>query len=141
MILTLSKIKKRSFFNIYLAVPSPSGHSRGDSLNYPVLITAFVQFRLEGHRKPSNEVESLSLVECLVGFELGTFQFQLQHFNPIGLDYEQIFWERQKVQLWTHSDLLCFGFWEGLFTYNQNRCFWVIRVLIFQIWKCWNYKT
>ena len=48
----------------------------------PTLIIAFVQVRPEGHRETRNEVGSLSLVERLVGFELGTFQ--LQRFNPLG---------------------------------------------------------
>ena len=50
-------IKWRFFFNCYLAVPGRTlGHSRGDSLTNPMLITAFVQFRPEGHREPRNEV-------------------------------------------------------------------------------------
>ena len=36
------------------------GHSQGDDLTNPMLITAF-----EGHREPCNEVGSLSLVERL----------------------------------------------------------------------------
>ena len=35
------------------------GHSRGNSLTNPMLITAFVQFQLEGHPEPRGEVESL----------------------------------------------------------------------------------
>ena len=38
------------------------------------LITAFVQFKPEGHREPRNEFVSLSQVKCLVGLESGTFQ-------------------------------------------------------------------
>ena len=34
-------------------------------------------FQPEGNWEPSNEVESLCLAKCLVGFELGTFQFFL----------------------------------------------------------------
>ena len=39
-----------------------------------MLITAFNQFLPEGHWGPCSEVESLTLVEHLVGFEPGTFQ-------------------------------------------------------------------
>ena len=47
-----------------------------------MLITVFVQFRLEGHREPSNEVGSLSPAERLVGFEPGIFR--LQFLNLLG---------------------------------------------------------
>ena len=48
------------FFNCYLAVPQPTlSHSQGDSLTNPMLITAFVHVRPEGHREPRNEVGSL----------------------------------------------------------------------------------
>ena len=42
-------------------------------LTNPMLITAFVQFRLEGHRECRNEAGSLSPVKRLLGFEPGTF--------------------------------------------------------------------
>ena len=61
------------------------GHSRGDSLTNPMLITAFfVHIRPEGHREPRNEVGSLSPAERLVGFEPGTFRFIVQRLNPLG---------------------------------------------------------
>ena len=64
------------FFYCYLAVPLPTlGHSQGNSLTNPMLITAFVQVQTEGHQKPRNEVGSLNLAECLAGFEPGTFRF------------------------------------------------------------------
>ena len=41
------------FFNCYLAVPRPTlGHSQGDSLTNPMLITVFVHIRPEGHQEP-----------------------------------------------------------------------------------------
>ena len=40
-----------------------------------MLITTFVQFWPKDHRELSNRVGSLSLAECLQGFELGTVQF------------------------------------------------------------------
>ena len=40
---------------------------------HQILVTVFLQFR-PGHLEPLNKVGSLSLAECLVGFELGTFQ-------------------------------------------------------------------
>ena len=73
------------FFYCYLADPLPTlGHSQGNSLTNPMLITAFVQVQTEGHQKPRNEVGSLNLAECLAGFEPGTFRFWLQHLNPLG---------------------------------------------------------
>ena len=61
-------------FNCYLAVRN-LGHSWGSSLINLMLITAFVQFRPEGHREPHNEIGPFSLAERLVGFELETFEF------------------------------------------------------------------
>ena len=64
------------FLNCYFAVPRPTlGHSQGASLTNPMLITAFVQVRPEGHREPRNEVGSLSPAERLAGFEPGTYRF------------------------------------------------------------------
>ena len=72
------------FFNCYLAVPWPTlGHSQGHSLTNLMLITAFVHIQPEGHWEPRNEVGSLSPVKHLAGFEPGTFQFLLQHLNPL----------------------------------------------------------
>ena len=60
------------FFNCYLAVPRPHlGHSEGDSLTNPMLITAFVQVRPEGHREPRNEVGSLKPSRAPGGFWTG----------------------------------------------------------------------
>ena len=73
-----------SFFNCYLAVPWPTlGHSQGHSLTNLMLITAFVHIQPEGHWEPRNEVGSLSPAKHLAGFEPGTFQFLLQHLNPL----------------------------------------------------------
>ena len=53
-----------------MAFPRPSlGHSQGDSLTNPTLITAFAQVRPEHHREPRNEVGSLSPAERLAVFE------------------------------------------------------------------------
>ena len=72
------------FFNCYLAAPRPTlGHSQGDSFTNPMLITAFVHIRPEGHQEPPNEVGSLSPAERLAGFEAGTFRFLLQRLNPL----------------------------------------------------------
>ena len=81
------------FFNCYLAAPQPTlGHSRGDSLTNPILITAFfVHIRPKGHREPRNEVRSLSPAKRLVGFELGTFRFILQRLTPLGHFHHPIF--------------------------------------------------
>ena len=57
----------------------------------PLLIIVFVQVQPEGHWEPhNNEVGSLSLAECLAGFEPGTFQFWLQHLNLLGHSYTLI---------------------------------------------------
>ena len=72
------------FLNCYLAAPRPIlDHYWGDNLTHPMLITAFFIFDPKGHRESRNEVGSLSLAECLVGFELGSFQFLLR-LNPLG---------------------------------------------------------
>ena len=72
------------FFNCYLAVPRPTlGHSQGDSLTNPMLITAYVRIRPKGQQEPRSEVGSLSLVDLLAGFEPGTFQFLFQRLNPL----------------------------------------------------------
>ena len=73
------------FFNCYFTALRPtSGHSQGDSLTNPMLITVFAHIRPEGHREPRNKVGSLSPVERLAGFEPETFQFLLQRLNPLG---------------------------------------------------------
>ena len=70
-------------FNCYLAAPRPTlGYYRGGSLTHPMLITAFLHIRPEGHRKPCNEFGSLSPADRLVGFETGTFRFWLQPPHP-----------------------------------------------------------
>ena len=64
------------FFNCHLDAPRPTlGHSCWESLTNPMLITVYVKFRPEGHWELSNEVEFLSPVKRLVGFESGTFRF------------------------------------------------------------------
>ena len=82
------KINQNFFFfskKIYLASPHPIlGHNRGDSLTHPILITAFLQFWPKSHRKPLNDIESLSPTERLVGFKSRTFWFLLQRLNPLG---------------------------------------------------------
>ena len=84
------------FFNCYLAAPRPIlGHSQGDSLTNPMLITAFVHIRPEGHREPPNEVGSLSPAERLAASEPGTFRFLLQCLNPLGHS-------PQKYEFWNH---------------------------------------
>ena len=73
------------FFNCYLPVLWPTlGHSQGDSLINPMLITVFVQVQLKGHWEPCNKVGSLSPAECQAGFEQGTLWFWLQCLNPLG---------------------------------------------------------
>ena len=64
-------------FNFPLAGPRPTlGHYYwGSSLTHPMSITAFLKFTSECHLERCSEVVSLSPVEGLVGFELGTFQF------------------------------------------------------------------
>ena len=67
-----------------MAVPQPTlGHSQGDSLTNPMLITVYVRIQPEGHREPFNEVGSLSPAKRLAGFELGTFRFLFQCLNPL----------------------------------------------------------
>ena len=81
-----SKLPHCIFFNCYLAVPRPTlSHSQGDSLTNSMLMTAFVHVRPEDHRETCNEIGSLSLAECLAGFQPGTFQFWLQRLNRLVL--------------------------------------------------------
>ena len=49
-----------------------------------------LHFWPEGHRELHIEVGSLSPGECLVGNELGTFRFLLQHLNPLGYFPEKL---------------------------------------------------
>ena len=75
-ILGMEKEGRIFFFNRYLAAPRPTlGHSQGESLTNPMLITAFYLCRPEDHREPRNEVGSLSPAEGLAGFEPGSFRF------------------------------------------------------------------
>ena len=68
-----------------MAVPRPTlGHSQADSLTNPMLITAFVQVRPEGHREPRNEVGCLCPAKRRVCFEPGAFRFWPQHLNTLG---------------------------------------------------------
>ena len=73
------------FFNCYLAVPQPTlGHSQGDSLTNPMLITVFVQVRPEGHREPLNEVGSLSPAERKIKI-LVKLEVEAHNFTKISL--------------------------------------------------------
>ena len=65
---TSNTITILSFFNCYLAVPRPTlGHSQGDSLTNPMLITSFIHILPEGHWEPGNEPGSQIPTEHLVG--------------------------------------------------------------------------
>ena len=63
------KKNKTILLSYYLAAPWPTlDHYQGDSLTYWMLITVFLHFQPEGHRKPRSEVGSLGLAVPLVGF-------------------------------------------------------------------------
>ena len=70
-----------------------------------MLITVVLHIWPEGHKEPCNEVGSLNLVKCLVGFKLGTFWFCLQYLNALGysrsffLSYFQMFLMKTMVTL------------------------------------------
>ena len=78
----------RSIFRLFFCDISLAGprltlsHYQGDSLIHLMLITAFLEFRSEGHREPRDEVGSLNMAEPLVGIEPGIFRFQ--YLNPLG---------------------------------------------------------
>ena len=73
------------FSNSFLSVPRPTlGHSQGDSLTNPMLITAFVHILPEGHQEPRSKVGSLSPAKHLADFEPGTFRLLMQRLNPPG---------------------------------------------------------
>ena len=57
------------FLQILKNVQNDLVNYRGDSLTHLMLIIGFSHFRPEGHRKPRNEVGSLTPAERLVGFE------------------------------------------------------------------------
>ena len=60
---------KTTFFNFSLAVAWPAmDHYQRNRLTNPMLIITFLQFQHKGHWKPCSK---------LVGFEPGTFCFQL----------------------------------------------------------------
>ena len=64
----------KTFFNYDLAAQQLTlGHYQGGSLTHLMLIACVLHILPEGHWEPCNEVGSLSLVEYIVGFELGTF--------------------------------------------------------------------
>ena len=97
------------FFNCYLAAPRPTlGHFWGDNLTHPMLITAFLHFRAEGHREPCNEFGSLSQAELLVLFEPGTFRFLLRRLNPLGHSPRKCMSHTQNVKFYKLPYLIIF---------------------------------
>ena len=68
--------------------PLSRGQPQPPNVNHCVL-----HFRLEDHQEPRNEVGSLSLTECLVGFQPGTLRFLLQCLNPLGHIANLLLWE------------------------------------------------
>ena len=51
------------FCNCFLAAPGPTlDHYRGGSLNHPMLITAFLHIRPEGHQELRNELTSTEII-------------------------------------------------------------------------------
>ena len=65
--------------------PLSRGQPHSPDVNHCVL-----HFRPKGHWEPRIEAGSLSPAEHLVGFEPGTFQFLLQHLNPLGHSPQQL---------------------------------------------------
>ena len=73
----------------FLSAPRPTlTHGREENLTHPILITAIVKFRAEGHREPRNKFGSLSQVEGPVEFKAGIFRFLSQRLNPLGHELE-----------------------------------------------------
>ena len=71
------------------------------SLTNPMLITVFVEVWSEGHQEP-RDVVSLCPAEHLMMLELATFQFWLQHLNPLGYSTQIFIWVCQSI-----GSLLC----------------------------------
>ena len=71
------------FFICYLAAArlTIGPLSRRKPHSPDVNLGAFIYLRFEGQWEPRNEVGSLSPAECLVGIELGNFQFKASHSN------------------------------------------------------------
>ena len=61
-------------------------------LQSPKVNHCVLHFQCKGHQEPPNEIESLSLAECLVGFALRTFWFLLQCLNPLAHSPQQFPW-------------------------------------------------
>ena len=102
-----------SFFNCYLPAPRPTlAHSQGNSLTTSMLITAFLLSILtQGHQEPLNEIGFLNLVDCLVGFEPGTFWFSSQRLNPWGLSPQTGKWKNKSLifELVTRNETFYFS--------------------------------
>ena len=62
------------FYQLFVCHKANFRPIRGGTLTHPVLITAQVLFRPEGHQEPRNKVGLQILAEKTVEFELGTFQ-------------------------------------------------------------------
>ena len=73
------------FFNCYLAVPRPPlGHSWGDSLTNPMLITAFCTYLTWRSPEAMERGWVPKPSWAPSGFWTGTFWFLLQCLNPLG---------------------------------------------------------
>ena len=75
-----------------------------------MLITCVLHIQPESHWEPRNEVGSLSPAEHLVGFELETFWFWSQCFNPLGHSPLCFIRKTKTISfwLWQHLILHCF---------------------------------
>ena len=60
------------------------GHSRRDNLTNLMLFAPAKLFRLESRWEPYIKVGVPKPPKDLLGFEWGTFQYKLQHVNPLG---------------------------------------------------------
>ena len=106
----MAKLKLMSFFfffNCYLAAPRPTlGHYRGDSLTHPILITAFLHIRPEGHR------ENLYL-------------FSKQTFTLTANKRLHVFLEGP-FSLITTGNIITFRYINPKLMYNVIKCKWYV---------------
>ena len=71
------------FYQLFVCHKANFRPMRGGTLTHPVLITAQVLFRPEGHQEPRNKVGLQILAEKTVELELGTFQNRKKRAIPL----------------------------------------------------------
>ena len=71
------------FFICYLGDPRPTWTTIEKTASRTLCCLRYVNYRPEDHREPRNEVRSLSLAECLGGFDSSDSFTMPQPFRPL----------------------------------------------------------